>query len=153
MKTMFRLALAMAGAVLLLAGCAGPRYADVSSQIPEIEPGLGRIYVYQLANAKDVAQPAIMVNGRKVGRSKAGRFFYVDRPAGVTTLTLAPDRKNPDAGIKLELSAGQTVYVRVDVEAGKQVLRPEASADVATQSLADLKYWGAGHRDREKLRY
>lgn len=154
MRTGFRLALATLGAALLLSACAGPRYADVSSKIPELEAGEGRIYFYQLAAAgADAAQPAITVDGRKVGRSKPGRFFFVDRPAGSHTLTLAPDRKNPEAGIKAELANGQTMYVRVDVEGGKQVLRQEASAESATQALASLKYWGAGWRDREKLRY
>ena len=156
MKTLFRLVLAAAGALLLLAGCAGPRYAEVSSRIPELEPGFGRIYFYQLAasSGADAAQPAIMVDGRKVGRSKPGRFFFVDRPAGTQTVIIATDRKNPDAvALKAELSAGQTLYVRVAVEGGRQVLRPEPSAELATQALADLKYWGAGWRDRERLRY
>lgn len=154
MKTWFRMALALAGAALLLTGCAGPRYADVATRIPDIESGSGRIYFYQLAaTGVDAAQPAILVDGRKVGRSKPGRFFFVDRPAGTPVLTVAPDRKDPEASLKPTLAAGQTVYIRVDVEGGKQVLRLEPSADVATQSLANLKYWGAGWRDREKLRY
>ena len=154
MKATFKLALAMVGAALLLAGCAGPRYADVSSRIPELESGQGRIYFYQLASTNtDAAQPAILVDGRKVGRSRPGRFFFVDRPAGSHVLTIAPDRKDPGAAIKPDLASGQTVYVRVEVDGGKQVLREEASADTATQSMSNLKYWGAGWRDREKLRY
>lgn len=154
MKAIFKLALAVVGATLLLAGCAGPRYADVASRIPELESGQGRIYFYQLAaDHVDAAQPAIMVDGRKVGRSRPGRFFFVDRPAGSHVLTFAPDRKNPGAGIQANLGSGQTLYMRVDVEGGKQVLREEMSAQTAVQSLSSLKYWGAGRRDREKLRY
>ncbi|MFY0476446.1 DUF2846 domain-containing protein [Achromobacter marplatensis] len=155
MKMISRWVVASAAALLLLAGCAGPRYADVSSSIPDIEPGLGRIYFYQpaLALRTDALRPVIMVDGRKVGRSSPGRFFFVDRPAGARTLVIAADRKDPDAALKTELSSGQTIYVRVDADGLKPALRLEDSAEAATQALAGLHYWGAGRHDRQRLRY
>lgn len=154
MKIWAKLMLAAASAALLLSGCAGPRYADVASKIPTLDPQHGRIYFYQLASAAGAAatEPAIMVDGRKVGRSKPARFFFVDRPAGTVALAFA-DRAGPNEALSVPLAAGQTRYVRVDIEGGQQVLRQEASEEAARQAMGDLKYWGAGWRDREKLRY
>ncbi|SSW71142.1 DUF2846 domain-containing protein [Achromobacter agilis] len=155
MKSWVKGMLAAAGAVLLLSGCAGPRYAEVASRIPAMEAGAGRIYFYQLASSAgaDAAQPPILVDGRKVGRSKPGRFFFVDRPAGRLSVAIAAARKDPADVVEVTLPAGQAVYLRVDITDGRQALRQETSAEVATQSMADLKYWGAGWRDRKNLRY
>ena len=156
MKGWTRLTLAASAAALLLAGCAGPRYGEIAAQIPTIEAGNGRIYVYQPAQADgsgSAAEPAILVDGRKIGRSKPGRFFFVDRPAGRHTVATATDKKAGRAALDVPVDAGQTRYVRTEVVSGTQVLRLEDDADKAQQDMAGLRYWGAGWRDREKLRY
>ncbi len=147
--------LVMSAAALLLAGCAGPRHGEIASQIPPIEAGNGRIYIYQLAQADgaNAAEPAILIDGRKVGRSKPGRFFFVDRPAGAHTLATAHYKRSARPALPVPLEAGQTRYVRTDIVAGAQVLRLEESPETAQQDLTGLRYWGAGWRDREKLRY
>ncbi|AMG47006.1 DUF2846 domain-containing protein [Achromobacter ruhlandii] len=147
--------LVMSAAAVLLAGCAGPRHGEIASQIPPIEAGNGRIYIYQLAQADgaNAAEPAILIDGRKVGRSKPGRFFFVDRPAGAHTLATAHYKRSARPALPVPLEAGQTRYVRTDIVAGAQVLRLEESAETAQQNLTGLRYWGAGWRDREKLRY
>ncbi len=155
MKSWIKLSIAAAGAALLLAGCSGPRYADVSGKITALEPGEGRIYFYQpqTANGGKVPHPAILVDGTRVGKSQAGRFFFVDRSAGDLAVTTATDRKERKAPLTVPLAAGQTQYVRVDISGGRQVLRLEESAETAQQALSDLRYWGAGRREREALRY
>ncbi len=153
MKGWTRLTLAASAAAMLLAGCAGPRYGDIAAQIPAIEAGTGRIYVYQLADGAIAAEPAIVVDGRKVGRSKPGRFFFIDRPAGTHTVATATDKKAGKAALEVRVDAGQTRYVRTEVVGGSQVLRLEDDADKAQQDMSGLRYWGAGWRDREKLRY
>ncbi|CAB3742803.1 hypothetical protein LMG1866_05784 [Achromobacter ruhlandii] len=117
--------LVMSAAALLLAGCAGPRHGEIASQIPPIEAGNGRIYIYQLAQADgaNAAEPAILIDGRKVGRSKPGRFFFVDRPAGAHTLATAHYKRSARPALPVPLEAGQTRYVRTDIVAGAQVLR------------------------------
>ncbi|MGE8688471.1 MAG: DUF2846 domain-containing protein [Achromobacter sp.] len=155
MKSWIKLGMAALGAALLLSGCAGPRYADVAQRIPPIEPAEGRIYFYQpvTSSGEKIAQPAILVDGRKVGRSKPGRFFFVDRAAGDLEVLTATDRKERKNALRVPLAVGQTQYVRVDISGGKQVLRLEESADAAQEALRDLRYWGAGRREREPLRY
>lgn len=153
MKRWTRLTLAASAAAILLAGCAGPRYGEIAAQIPSIEAGAGRIYVYQPADGGNAAEPAIMVDGRKVGRSKPGRFFFVDRPAGTHTIVTAADKKAGRPALDVRLDAGQTRYVRTEIVAGAQVLRLEDDTEKAQQDMSGLRYWGAGWRDREKLRY
>ncbi len=155
MNSWIKSGIAALGAALLLAGCAGPRYSEVADRIPPLESAEGRIYFYQpvTSSGDKIAQPAILVDGRKVGRSKPGRFFFVDRAAGEVDLVTATDRKERKDALKVPLAAGQTQYVRVDISGGRQVLRLEPSADEALQAMSDLRYWGAGRREREPLRY
>lgn len=155
MKSWIKSGMAALGAAVLLAGCAGPRYADVSAKIPPIEAAEGRIYFYQpvTANGEKIAIPSILVDGRKVGRSKPGRFFFVDRAPGELEVVTSADRKDSKSALKVPLATGQTQYVRVDIAGGKQVLKLEASADEAQEALSAMRYWGAGRREREILRY
>ena len=155
MKSGIKSGIAALGAALLLSGCAGPRYADVAQRISPIEPAEGRVYFYQpvTPSGDKIAQPAILVDGRKVGRSKPGRFFFVDRAAGELEVLTAADRKARGNVLNVPLAAGQTQYVRVDISGGRQVLRLEESAETAQEALRDLRYWGAVRRDRENLRY
>lgn len=155
MKGWVKLSIAAAGAAVLLAGCAGPRYADVATRIPAQEAAEGRIYFYQpkTPNGGKISPPTILVDDAKVGRSKPGNFFFVDRAPGQLAVTTVTDRKERKDPLTVPLAAGQTQYVRVDVSGGKQVLRLEESSEAAQQALTDLRYWGAGRREREPLRY
>lgn len=155
MKSWIKSSIAALGAALLLSACAGPRYSEVAERIPALEAAEGRIYFYQpvTPNGDKVAQPAILVDGRKVGRSKSGRFFFVDRAPGEVDVITATDRKERKDALKIALAEGQTQYVRVDVAGGRQILRLENDAGAALQAMADLRYWGAGRREREPLRY
>ncbi|MEN4921341.1 DUF2846 domain-containing protein [Achromobacter spanius] len=155
MKSWVKSSLAAAGVALLLAGCAGPRYVDVAARIPALEAAEGRIYFYQpkTPNGGKIAQPTILVDGAKVGRSKPGNFFFVDRAPGQLAVITATDRKERKEPLTVPLAAGQTQYVRVDISGGRQVLQLEASPEAAQQALSDLRYWGASRREREQLRY
>ncbi|MNI94740.1 hypothetical protein D3C73_1528850 [compost metagenome] len=92
----------------------------------------------------------------KVGRSKPGSFFYVNRPAGKYEIDTLRDGES----LTFDLAPGQTRYVRLSIEGatgnsasvGRQDMRLEASEAVAQQEMSPLKYWGAGSRERVKLR-
>src|ERR1700686_5101650 len=77
-------AFSILAAGMLLAACAsGPKYSDVKSSIPPLSSDQGRVYFYRSNSMMGSAiQPSIMLNGEKVGDSKPGGFFYVDRPPG-----------------------------------------------------------------------
>ena len=157
MTRSFKMIAAAALGAALLAGCGGPRYKDVAGTIPIMVPDTGRIYFYQPPAPLGVvsSQPYLRVNGMKVGRSKPGSFFYVNRPAGKYEI----DTLREGESLSFTLAPGQTRYVRLSIEGatgngsvGRQDMRLEESEAVAQQELSPLKYWGAGSRERVKLR-
>lgn len=157
MTRSFKMIAAAALGAALLAGCGGPRYKDVAGTIPIMVPETGRIYFYQPPAPLGVvsSQPYLRVNGTKVGRSKPGSFFYVNRPAGKYEIDTLRDGES----LSFTLAPGQTRYVRLSIEGatgngsvGRQDMRLEESEAVAQQELSPLKYWGAGSRERVKLR-
>lgn len=129
----------LAGALLLTACASGPKYADVKSSFPPLAADKGRIYFYRPSNAQGAAiQPSIMLNGEKVGNSKPGGFFYVDRAPGGYEISCSTEvvRKT-----HLTLAAGQERYVETNITAGflaghvrPEVMDPEEGA-VAIQSM------------------
>lgn len=157
MKGRFKMIAAAALGAALLAGCGGPRYKDVASSMPIMVPDTGRIYFYQPAAPAGVVsgQPYLRLNGVKVGRSRPGSFFYVNRPAGNYKI----DTLRDDETVSFTLAPGQTRYVRLSIKGvtgnsssvGQQEMRLEESEAVATQEMGPLKYWGAGSRERVKL--
>jgi len=158
MKRGIRMLAAAAIAVGELAGCGGARYRDVAANIPVMVPDTGRIYFYQPPAPGSVlsSQPYLRVNGTKVGPSKPGSFFFINPPPG----TYRVDTMRENEFVTFDLAPGQTRYVRLSIEGvggnsssvGTQVMRMEDSETLAQQEMAPLKYWGAGSRERVKLR-
>lgn len=126
----------------LLAACAsGPKYADVKSSIAPLAPAQGRIYFYRSNSMVGAAiQPSISLNGEKVGDSKPGGFFYVDR---------APGNYEAVCGTEVErkatftLSAGQELYVKTTISMGVLVghVTPElVDPAEGLKAVQDLHY-------------
>jgi hypothetical protein len=82
---MTRRTLLAAVILVLLAGCAtsGARHAEMRGSLSPPKAGEGRIFFYRAASPFGAAvQPEIKLDGKVVGSSVPGGFFYVDRPAG-----------------------------------------------------------------------
>src|ERR1700726_2461880 len=71
-------------AVLVLSGCVSmPKFTENTKSLPPPKPGYGRIWFYRESKFVGSARhPDILLDGQKVGVSKPGGYFYVDRPAG-----------------------------------------------------------------------
>ena len=131
---------AILASVSLLAACAtGPKYADVKSSIPPLASDKGRIYFYRPNSMGGAAiQPGIMLNGEKVGTSKPGGFFYVDRPPGHYEALCGTEVERKTNFV---LAAGQERYVKTVIGMGIMVghVQPELidpeEGSVAIQSL------------------
>jgi hypothetical protein len=66
----------MVFALLLLAGCAGPKYMNMASSLPALQPGQGRVFFYTPEDSTNTySQPRIRLNREVVGRIKPGSFF------------------------------------------------------------------------------
>lgn len=127
-------------AALLIGGCgaSGAQFALVEK--PELSGDSGRIYFYRPGKFVGAAiQPAIMLNGKRIGKTQPGGFFFVDVPAGnyeVATTTEVEKK------LTFRLRAGEMRYVRFKVGLGIVAGRvyPElANESEALGELANLK--------------
>jgi hypothetical protein len=74
------------------ASASGPTYAVHHPNEPAVAADMGRIYFYRSSSIMGMAiEPAIKIDGTKVGESSRGDYFYVDRPPVPTRS--APPRK------------------------------------------------------------
>ena len=142
MKVMVRLFLIILVSVFAT-GCAtsGPKFSEVIQTIPDLPADSGRIYVYR-ANSMvgAAAQPDVKLNGEVVGKSTPGGFFYFDRKPGAYEITTATE---VDRKLSLNLEAGQTLYVRLDIAVGFFIghLYPTlVEPEVARRDMQDCKH-------------
>ena len=130
---------------VLITGCVatGPKYKEVQSTIPAIESGKGRIYFYRSASMFGAGiQPTVNLNGKKVGDSKPGGFFYVDRATGDYEVVLSTE---VDKKLTFQLDKGEEQYVRMTVGMGVIVGRvyPElVDKGKALEEMSGLNYTG-----------
>ncbi|MGH8633932.1 MAG: DUF2846 domain-containing protein [Burkholderiales bacterium] len=143
MWTARRFILAAVIALTLLACATGPKYAEIQSSIPALDPGKGRIYFYRSGNLMGSGiKPSVMLNGAKVGDSVAGGFFFVDRDPGNYEVLLSTE---VDRKLTFTLAKGQEQYVRMSVTFGVIVYRvfPElVDAATAKPEVQQLSYIG-----------
>ncbi len=130
---------------LILLSCAttGPKYSEIKTSLPMINPEEGRIYFYRKANLFGSGiQPSVYLNGKKVGRSVPGGFFFVDRPAGNYEVLLSTE---VDKKLTFTLDKGQIRYVRMSVGLGILVYRvyPElVDPSIGESEMQELRYIG-----------
>jgi hypothetical protein len=129
-----------------MTGCAsGPKYTEVQSSIPKLSADNGRIYFYRPTNMGlgSGIQPSVNLNGKVVGESKAGGFFFVDTAPGDYEVMLSTE---VDKKLTLTLAKGQERCVRMAVGLGVIVYRvyPELADPQQCQSeIKELSYIGA----------
>lgn len=130
-----RLLLAVA---FMFAGCAasGPLYKDVAASIPPIPSDKGRIFFYRPDSIVGGAVTSdIKLNGRVVGRSERGGFFYVDEaPGNFTVLTSTEVEKS----LTFTLGRGERKFVRTIVSMGALVGRIQAELVNASEAKAEI---------------
>ncbi len=145
---MFRkLACVVAICAVLPAGAAyasGPKYAVHHASEPAVSPDQGRIYFYRESSfAGMVLEPAIKIDGVKVGESSSGKYFYIDRPPGTYTISTTTEKEETTS---VSLAAGQTIYVKTEVSIGFLAghVSPElVTDDKAVSEIADCHFDGA----------
>ena len=103
--------------LLLLAACAsGPTYQQTKAAIPALGPDQGRIFFYRPSKTWGLTlQPSIIINGRPVGSSKSGGFFYADLPASPYLITCTSENT---ARLGIDLKPGQVIYVKSYITMG-----------------------------------
>jgi hypothetical protein len=147
-------------ALSLLAGCAsgGIKHADLKPFLPTLGQDEGRVYFMRKASMVGAAvQPDIYLDGKVVGVSKPGGFFYVDRPAGPHAASATTEVKR---GLSFSLEGNETKFIRSFPSFGIIVGRINfelVNPEEAEKDLRELSYTGkfpaaphAGNKDLEE---
>ena len=115
-------AFAVAVLAILATACAsGPKFDQVASGFPAIKAGEGRVYLYRSSSMMGAAvQPTIYVNGKAVGSSKPGGFFYTDVPAGPVEVSCGTEVEKKATFV---IGDHETRYVKTSVGFGIMVGR------------------------------
>lgn len=130
----------------VVSGCAtGPKYSEVKNTIPKLSSDNGRIYFYRPTNMGfgSGIQPSVNLDGKVVGESKPGGFFFVDAAPGNHEVALSTEVEKK---LTFTLDKGQERCVRMAVGLGVVVYRvyPELADPQQCQSeIKDLSYIGA----------
>ncbi|CAG1013917.1 hypothetical protein BURC_00555 [Burkholderiaceae bacterium] len=142
MKSLFRVLL-LAMVALLTACASGPKHAEVASSIPGLKPDEGRVYVYRSNSMLGAAiQPKVIINGKAVGESKPGGFFFVDLAPGPVEVSTSTEVEKK---LTFKLDPGQVRYVRTSIGFGVMVGRvyPELVDNAAgAKEVAETSYIG-----------
>jgi uncharacterized protein DUF2846 len=140
LKVVFALAVAV-----VLAGCAaeGPLHKEVAASIPSVPAGKGRIYFFRADTMMGAAVTSdITLNGRVVGKSERGSFFFVDENPGSCKASASTEVERQ---VTFTLAAGETKYVKSSISMGLMVGRVNlelVSPGDATKELTELHYTG-----------
>jgi hypothetical protein len=114
-----RFGAAVAGLAALLAACsagtAGPRFADVSAQLPPLAPDRARFYFYRDYELyESMSRPYITLNGEVAGISEPGGVSYRDVAPGTYLIAVRNYTLYPDQDKTVTVKAGESDYVKVE---------------------------------------
>lgn len=139
------LSLALIGATIVLTGCAasGPKFSEMQASTPALSGDQGRVYFYRTGSMFGAAiQPAVTLDGKEVGKSQPGGYFYVDAISGGHEASASTEVTNK---VSFVLAKGEVKYVRTSPQLGLLAGRivPElVGAAEATKELPELSYTG-----------
>ena len=100
------------------------------------------MYFYRTTALGAGVQPAVKLNGEKIGTAKPQGFFYADRPAGNYEIETSTEVKRR---LSLTLDKSQTRYVRLNMAMGFFVghVYPELVDDqTGEKEIRGCKYTG-----------
>jgi hypothetical protein len=132
---------AMVLLVMVLTACAsGPKFTEIKPEMIARNPDMGRIFFYRPSVLGAALYPDVMLNGERVGETKAQGFFFVDRPAGeyVAVTSTEVERK-----VSFTLDKGQTRFIRFKVSMGffaGHVYGEIVDEAEAKEEIVDCKY-------------
>ena len=100
--------------------------------------------MYRTAIEGAAIQPAIKVNGVKVGDAEPDGYFYVDEAPGTYTISTSTEKEE---SVEATLAAGQVRFIRFDISMGvfvghvsPSIIDPEQGA----KEIKSLHYTGGG---------
>ena len=109
--------------LLLLAvaasGCAsGPKYDEVTTRIPPIPDGQGRIYFYRPSVIGAAVQPSVRLDDEVVGTAVPRGFFFIDAAPGDHVVACSTESEHR---LSFTLAASQERHVKLLMQMGLMV--------------------------------
>jgi len=99
-----------------LVSCAGGlAYNDIKNDLPKIQNGKGRVFVYRPSSMGFAVKPKIKIDGNIVGVSEGKGFLYSDQSPGQHTVSTSTEWKH---NATVYVSKGQPTFVRCSVFPG-----------------------------------
>ena len=122
----------------VVTGCAtGPGYDSMHAAEPAVAASQGRFYFYRDPSFEGWAiQPAIKIDGAKVGDSVPGGYFYVDEPPGTYKITATTEKEE---AVNVTIAAGQSRYIRFDISMGLLIGHVSPSIIDPEQAAVEIK--------------
>ena len=125
-----------------VSACAsGPKMSDVS--IPALKASEGRIFFYRDNSMMGAAiQPSVHLDGKVVGTSKPGGFFFVDAAPGSKEVATSTEVEKK---LTFTLDRGQTRYVKTSISMGLLAgrVQPELVDDATgAREVKEMSYIG-----------
>lgn len=137
----FKLALALAGAVWLAAGCTsipmGSAEDDVRGKSFTVKPGKANIYLYRHETLGFAVPMSIRIDGRPAGKTLAKTYLVWEVEPGKHTITSHAEDEN---ALTLHTKAGESYYVWQEVKVGLWTARSllqEVAAETGRMRVAE----------------
>ena len=135
--------------VALACGCAtGPEFAEIQSEIPSIETGQGRVFIYR-PQLSFLYVGSVSLNGEEVRVPPAGGFVFVDRTPGEYEVVV--DSVTVESAT-FQLEADEEKFIRITVDAGGYFLytiSPQLTErETALEQLQELNYIGPSKNEK-----
>lgn len=131
--------------VVAISGCSitGPKYQEYRKTIQPVAAGKGRIFFYRDDTfVGGGVRPDIKLNGKVVGESLPGGFFYVDQAPGNCAVSTSTEVERT---LEFTLAPSEVKYVRTSVSMGffvGHVIPELVSKADAEKALTNLKFAG-----------
>jgi Protein of unknown function (DUF2846) len=128
---------------LLVACATGPTLTEISRKIPPISANESRVWFYRDASPVGSAlQPTIYLNGKPIGQSVPGGFFFVDTAPGSCVVSTSTE---VERHLTFVASAGGQSYVKTSIAFGVLVghVYPElVDPKVGQRAIGSLHFTG-----------
>ncbi|MCW5553225.1 MAG: DUF2846 domain-containing protein [Verrucomicrobiae bacterium] len=106
----------VAACTAMLSGCAtGKKFSEARSTLPPLAADQGRIFFYRVSAVGAAVQPAVKLNGEKIGTAKPKGVFFADCAPGNYQVETSTEVKRQ---LSLTLEKQQIRYVRLNVSLG-----------------------------------
>lgn len=131
----------LAACCLWATGCAsGPKFTEYRASLAPPVEGLGRVWFYRTTAFGAGVQPAVKLDGRKVGNAVPRGYFFADTQPGVHEVTATTEWKHKTS---VSVSTNRESYVKLNMAPGffvGHVIPTEVPQQKALKEMQNLNF-------------